>query len=76
MSSIRILGMAVVFGGTVLLAMALLAANAPADQIGDPFVGDLTKHTIRYLIIAAASVCGGGMVAVFGPPLPGTRATR
>ncbi len=76
MSGVRGLGLAVVFGGAVLLAMALLAANAPADQIGDPFVGDLTKHTIRYFIIALASVCGGGIVALFGPAQSGARATR
>ena len=76
MSSIRILGVAVLIGGAVLLAMALLAASSPADQIGDPFVGDLTKLTIRYFILAAATICAGGTLIAFGPALPDTRTIR
>ena len=66
MVSIRALGIVVIFIGVVLAAMAFASTNVAADQIGDPFVGHITKHSIRYFIIAVACLCAGGLFAVQG----------
>jgi hypothetical protein len=70
------LGAAVILGGAVLLGVALVTANAQADQLGDPFVGHFSKHTIRYLIVAAGALFSGGILVAFGGSGRGGAATR
>jgi hypothetical protein len=62
------LGSIVIAGAAVLLFVALASMNVAADQLGDPFFGHLSKHTIRYFIIAATALVSGTVTVVFGSP--------
>jgi hypothetical protein len=62
------LGAIVIAGGAILGTMAIASMNVAADQLGDPFVGDVSKHTIRYLIIAAMALFSGVIITVIGSP--------
>jgi anaerobic glycerol-3-phosphate dehydrogenase len=66
LNSNRLFGAAIVLGGVILMGMAIASTNATPEQLGDPFVGHFTKHTIRYFIIAAGAVFSGGIIATFG----------
>lgn len=66
MQASRILGAIVIAGGAILMAMAIASANVPADQLGDPFIGHFTKHTIRYFVIAAAALFSGVIIVAIG----------
>jgi hypothetical protein len=64
----RILGATIFFVGAILMGMAYLAADTPADQLDDPLVGHLAKNTILYLFLATDALLSGAIVAVFGGP--------
>lgn len=74
MNSNKLLGAAVIFGGVVVMGMALASANAAPEQLGDPFIEHFSKHVIRYFIIATAALFSGGIIAAFGGVMPGTGA--
>jgi hypothetical protein len=62
------LGGIVIVGAAILVFIAFASMNVAANELGDAFVGHVSKHTIRYLIIAAAALVSGMMIVVFGSP--------
>ena len=72
----RVLGVAVIVGGAILMAMAIASASVSTDQLGDPFVGHFSKHTIRYFVIAATALFSGVIIAAIGSPDRNAAAAR
>ncbi len=66
MQSSRMLGIAALLGGAIVLWIAAASANVANDQLGDPIVGHFAQHTIRYLVLATAALLTGGFLAVAG----------
>lgn len=66
MPSSRLWGAVVILAGAIMMGITIISANAQADQLGDPFVGHFTKHTIRYVIVAAGVLFSGGILVVLG----------
>jgi hypothetical protein len=62
------LGAIVIAGAAILVLMAFASMNVAAGELGDAFVGHLSKHTMRYFIIAAMALVCGIIIVVFGSP--------
>ncbi|MBV5335750.1 DUF3185 family protein [bacterium] len=63
MTMFRILGVAALVVGVVLLVFAFNASNAPVDQLANSLTGRYTDHTMWYLLGGiAAAVTGGALV--------------
>jgi hypothetical protein len=44
--------------------MAVASMNASYDQIGDPLIGHLAEHTMRYLAVATVTLFSGVALVV------------
>lgn len=63
LTMVRVLGVAALVVGIVLLVFAFNASNAPVDQIANTLTGRFTDHTMWYLMGGiAGTVIGGTMV--------------
>ncbi len=62
----RLLGLVLLVIGVVLLAFAWNASNAPVDQVTNAVTGHFTDQTMWFVILGAAGVVGGGLLAAFG----------
>jgi hypothetical protein len=69
------LGAIVIVGGIILVFIAFASMNVAANELGDAFVGHVSKHTIRFFIIAAMALVSGLIIVVFGSP-PAAKPTR
>ncbi len=63
---IRVLGLAALTAGIVLLVFAYNAANAPVDQLANTLTGRFTDHTMWYLIGGIVATVTGGSLALSG----------
>ena len=66
MSGNRIVGLAALVIGIVLLVFAVQSANAPTDQVASFFTGRFTNHTMLYLVGGIALAIVGGAMTLFG----------
>jgi hypothetical protein len=66
MSANRILGLAVLVAGLVLLGFAWHASDAPVEQVSETLTGSYTDQTMWYWVVGAAAAIGGGALALFG----------
>jgi uncharacterized membrane protein len=66
MSPIRIIGIAVLAVGVVLLFFGLQQADSPVDQISEALTGRYTEGTMWYLIGGIVAIVVGGLLALFG----------
>lgn len=66
MQASRLIGLAVLAVGIVLLGFGLNATDAPVDQISETFTGRYTDRTMWYLVGGGAGVVVGGLLALFG----------
>ena len=62
----RILGMAGLALGAILLALAWHASNAPIEQLSSALTGRYTDHTTWYVVLGAASAVTGGALLLAG----------
>lgn len=68
----RIIGVAVLAVGAVLLAIAYRSTNAPIEQLSETMTGRYSDGTMWYFAIGLAAIVGGGLLAALG----GRRARR
>ena len=66
MSPYRIIGVAVLIAGVVLLVVGLNASNSLADQVSETFTGRFTKATTWYIIGGIAAGAIGLLMVAFG----------
>jgi hypothetical protein len=67
MSSNRILGLALLVGGLILLGFGFNASHAPLERLSETFTGHFTDSTTLYLLAGAiAAVVGVAMMAFSG----------
>ena len=67
MSPSRLVGLALLVAGVLLLAFGLNATHAPVDRLSEAFTGKYTDRTMLYLVGGAvAAVVGIGMMAMAG----------
>jgi len=66
MNTARIVGIVLVAVGAILLGFAYNATEAPVEQIANTLTGRYRDQTMWYIAIGAASVIGGGLLALFG----------
>lgn len=52
--------------GAILLVFGFNASEAPLDQLSNTLTGRYTDRTMWYLILGAAGVVGGALVAFTG----------
>ena len=64
--SARVIGLAVLAAGLVLLGFAWNAADAPVEQVSETLTGSYTDQTMWYWVVGAAAAIGGGALAMFG----------
>jgi hypothetical protein len=62
----RILGVAAVIIGAIILAFGFNASQAPVDQVSNALTGRYTDNTMWYLIGGAALLVAGALVALIG----------
>jgi hypothetical protein len=62
----RIIGLAVLAVGVILLAFGLNGTDAPVDQISETLTGRYTDRTMWYLIGGGIAIVVGGALALFG----------
>lgn len=66
MSGVRVIGAVIAIIGVVLLAFGFNATHSLADRASETFIGRYTHETMVYLIVGAAALIGGGLVALTG----------
>ena len=66
MSGVRVLGVVIAIIGIVLLVFGMNASHSLADRASETFLGRYTHETMVYLIVGAAALVGGGLVALSG----------
>lgn len=66
MSANRMIGIAALVVGVVLLVFAFQSANAPLDQVSNALTGRFTSQTMLYLIGGIALALLGGLLTLFG----------
>jgi uncharacterized BrkB/YihY/UPF0761 family membrane protein len=66
MTATRIVGLAVLVVGAVLLVFAYQASQAPLDQLAEGLTGRYSDKTMWYLVGGIAAVIVGGGLAAFG----------
>jgi hypothetical protein len=69
-ASAKVLGVALLAGGLVLLGFGLNASSSPADQAKEFFTGEFTNRTML-MIIGGAVISAAGLGALL---LPGRKA--
>ena len=62
----RIIGVAILAIGVVLLGFAYHATNAPAEKLSDAVSGSYSSQTTWFFAVGLAAVVVGGLLAVFG----------
>jgi len=62
----RIIGLAVLAIGVVLLGFAFHSTNAPMEEFSNALTGRYSNRTMWYFAVGIAAVVGGGLLAVFG----------
>lgn len=65
MTGTRIIGLAVLVVGVVLLVFAYQASQAPLEQLAEGITGRYSDETMWYLIGGVAAVVVGGGLAAF-----------
>ncbi|MCK5771118.1 DUF3185 family protein [Algiphilus sp.] len=66
MSTGRIIGIALLVVGVILLYFGYNATQSGAEQIGEAITGNYSDETIFYLAAGAGSAIVGLLLAVFG----------
>jgi hypothetical protein len=67
MTGNRIVGLALLVGGLILLGFGLNASHAPLDRLSETFTGRFTDSTMLYLLAGAiVAVVGVGIMAFSG----------
>ncbi len=66
MSPQRIIGIAALVVGVVLLIIGLNASDSLADQVSDTFTGRFTKGTTWYIVGGIGIGVAGLLMAAFG----------
>jgi len=54
----------VILGSVMLAWMTVASMHASYDQIGDPLIGHLAEHTMRYLAVATVALFSGVALVV------------
>ena len=67
MSANQVVGAVIFVVGAMLLVFGFNATEAPIDQISNALTGRYTDRTMWYLILGAAGVVGGALVAFARP---------
>lgn len=62
----RVIGIAFVAIGVVLLFFAYQASQAPLEKLTDSMTGRYSDGTMWYIGLGIASVVGGALIAFFG----------
>lgn len=60
----RVVGVALLVGGLVLLAFGYNASQAPLESASETLTGKFTDSTMLYFILGAIGVVVGGIMAV------------
>jgi hypothetical protein len=66
MSGVRVIGVVIAIIGIVLLVFGLNASHSFVDRASETVTGRYTHETMVYLIVGAAALIGGGLVALTG----------
>jgi hypothetical protein len=66
MSGVRVIGVVIAIIGIVLLVFGLNASHSLVDRASETVTGRYTHETMVYLIVGAAALIGGGLVALTG----------
>jgi drug/metabolite transporter (DMT)-like permease len=62
----RVIGVAVLAVGVVLLVFAYRSTNAPLEQLSETITGRYSDGTMWYFAAGVAAVVGGGLLAMLG----------
>jgi len=63
----RILGMAILIVGVIILCVGISASNSVADQLKHTFTGRFTQETAWYIFGGLALAVIGLFMGIFGP---------
>ena len=66
MNTSRIVGIAALAIGVVLLIFAQQATQAPVEELSNTLTGRYTDETMWYLVAGVAAAVGGGALLIFG----------
>jgi len=62
----RIIGVAILLVGVIVLGFAFNAADAPVERVSETLTGTYTDNTMMYFILGGIAVLGGGLLIAFG----------
>lgn len=66
MTTNKIIGIAALAVGVVLLGFGYNSTNAPMEQLSEAVTGRYSSETTWYIGLGIATIVGGGLLAAFG----------
>ncbi|MCE5327438.1 MAG: DUF3185 family protein [Planctomycetaceae bacterium] len=66
---LRIIGLALLAGGIVLLILGLNATDTTGETLRKEFAGHYSDKTTWYIILGVIGILVGGALSIFGPRL-------